>query len=215
MTKRWARTWQPKAASRRFEQNALRIALSCTSKTTFGIDFSRRSRWWWFRDQFPHQNTFFLWNGFPFDEKRFKINLWYWFFKAKPMVMVSGPISSSKHIFSLKRLSVRRQTMLRPSLVLIFQGEADGDGFGSKFLLETWFSVKGHYVRRQRILRPLLVSIFQGEADGDGFGTNFLIKTHFFSETAFPSTPEDFKTIFGTDLSRRSRWWWFRAPIPP
>ena len=50
------------------------------------------------------------------------------------MVMVSGPNSSLKHISSLKRLSGRRQTILRPSLVLIFQGEVDGDGFGSKFL---------------------------------------------------------------------------------
>ena len=58
----------------------------------------------------------------------------------------------------------------------------------------------------QRILRPLLVSIFQGEADGDGFGSKFLLKTRFFSETDFPSTPDDFKTIFGIDFSRRSRW---------
>ena len=76
------------------------------------------------------------------------------------MVMVSGPNSSLKYVFSLKGLSGRRQTISRPSLVLIFQGEADGDGFGSKFLL----------------------------------------KTHFFSESAFRSTPDDFKTIFGTDF---------------
>ena len=80
------------------------------------------------------------------------------------MVMVSGPHSSLKHVFSLKGLSIRRQTILRPSLVLIFQGEVDGDDFGSTFLLTT----------------------------------------HFSSEMAFRSTPDDFKTIFGTDFSRRS-----------
>ena len=120
------------------------------------------------------------------------------------MVMVSGPNSSLKHVFSLKRLSGRRQTILGPSLVSIFQGEADGDGFGSKFVIKPCFFVKGLYFRRQRILRPLLVSIFQDEADGDGFGSKFLLKTRFFYETAFRSTPDDFKTIFGIDFSRRS-----------
>ena len=48
------------------------------------------------------------------------------------MVMVSGPNSSLKLVFSLKRLSVRRQTILRPSLVLILQDEVDGDSFASR-----------------------------------------------------------------------------------
>ena len=77
---------------------------------------------------------------------------------------------------------------------------------GGNFLLKTFFSLKRLSIRRQTILRPSLVLIFQGEADGDGFGSKFLLKTHFFSETAFRSTPDDFKTIFGTDFSRRSRW---------
>ena len=77
----------------------------------------------------------------------------------------------------MKGLYFRRQIILIPLLVSIFQDEADGDGFGSKFLLKTCFFVKGLDFRRQRILRPLLVSIFQGEADGDGFGSKFQIKT--------------------------------------
>ena len=71
---------------------------------------------------------------------------------------------------------------LRPPLVLIFQGEADGDGFGSKFLLKIRICSKGLYFRRQRILRPPLVLIFQGEADGDGFGAEFIIKTMIFKK---------------------------------
>ena len=79
------------------------------------------------------------------------------------MVMVSGPESCLKHDFSLKRLSVRPKRILKPSLVLIFQGEADGDDFGPPFLL----------------------------------------KTRIVSETAFRSTPDDFKTIFGIDFARQ------------
>ena len=77
---------------------------------------------------------------------------------------------------------------------------------GSNSSFKTHFSLKRLSVRRKTILNPCLVSIFQDEADGDGFGSKFLLKTRFFSEVAFRSTPEDLKTIFGTDFSRRSRW---------
>ena len=84
---------------------------------------------------------------------------------------------------------------------------SNGGGVDERSAARTHAMIKqASYIRRQIILRPPLVLIFQGEADGDGFGSKFLLKTHFFSETAFRSTPDDFKTIFGTDFSRRSRW---------
>ena len=92
------------------------------------------------------------------------------------MVMVSGPNSVVKFDFSVKGLSFRRQRILRPLLVSIFQDEADGDGFGSKFLLKIRIWSKGLYFRCQRILRAPLVLIFQGEADGDGFGAECIMK---------------------------------------
>ena len=88
-----------------------------------------------------------------------------------------GPDSCLKCNLFVKRDYVRRQMTLRPPLVSIFQGEADGDGFGPQILSKTLFSMKRVYVRRQTILRPPLASIFQGEADGDGFGPQLLSKT--------------------------------------
>ena len=37
----------------------------------------------------------------------------------------------------MKGLHFRRQRILRPLLVLIFQGEGDGDDFGAEFVLKT------------------------------------------------------------------------------
>ena len=82
-------------------------------------------------------------------------------------------------LFCLKTPYFRRQRILGPPLVLILQGEADGDGFGSQFVLKHDVSLKRLSFQRQRILRPCLVLIFQGEGDGDGFVAKFLINAFF------------------------------------
>ena len=100
----------------------------------------------------------------------------------------------------MKVFYFRRQRILRPLLVSIFQDEVDGDGFGSKFLLKTRFSLKRLSGRRQTILRPSLVLIFQGEADGDGFGPNSNWTRDFILKKLLFSTKKNFKTTLGIDF---------------
>ena len=71
----------------------------------------------------------------------------------------------------MKGLYFRQQRILRPLLILIFQGEADGDGFGSKFHLENVIFFERASFSTPDDFKTIFGMIFQDEADGDGFGS--------------------------------------------